>query len=722
MPKESLEIPKYIQNRELSWLKFNERVLHEATRVETPILERLRFISIFSNNLDEFFMIRVGTFTDVLLYGKKYIDNKTGMTAQQQLDVIFHATTHLYSIKEKAYSLVISELSHHGVQLLSIADLDSSDLKKMRRYFTREVMPFLSPQIIDNRHPFPHISNKQMHVFLTLEGKRKTFYGMVAIPSEMNRLVSLGDDCRFILLETLVWYFCELLFDDYTTTEKTIIAVTRNADIDTNERLDEDMDFRIHMQNLIKRRQRLAPVRLEMVYPSSTSTISFLCERLNLNSSQVFISSVPPDLSFGFNFERYLDKEISKNLIWPIHIPVETIPDVRKTDMFRYLEDSDLVLSYPFESMSALLRLVRQAVEDPFVISIKITFYRIDKQSKLAESLIYAVENGKEVTVLMELRARFDEVNNIEWAERLQEAGCNVVYGLEDYKVHSKICLITRKGPSNRIKYITQIGTGNFNERTSRQYTDLSFITANQEIGVDAAAFFNNMLRGNLNDEYSYLWVAPNGYKSNVIRGIEEERQKALNNEVSQIIIKCNSLTDKDIIEKLVEASIAGVEIKMIVRGISCLISQIPDYTENIHIISIIGRFLEHSRIFCFGVGSSAKVYISSADLMTRNTERRIEIACPIFDSTLKSRLIAMLEVMLKDNVGAWVLSSDGSYIPPDSLELLPKISSQEYFTKEAQVNATMVISRSKNNDKLSLLVRIAAYIKRLFKKKSQEL
>ena len=698
-----------MQNRELSWLKFNERVLHEANRIETPLLERLKFISIFTSNLDEFFMIRVGSLTDYALFDKTYYDNKTGMTAQEQLNEIFRATAPLYVLCERAFSSVMEGLSRHGVQVSKIQDLNDDELKSLKKHFTYNIMPLLSPQIIDSRHPFPHLTNKQIHIAVTLENKKGFLFGLIATPVEMDRLVFLSDGCRFVLLEDLILYFADLVFNIYKVLERNVVAVTRNADIDTEELYDEDIDYRLHMQNLLKRRQRLSPVRMELRYPASRELLDFLCAKLSLKSSQVFYSAIPLDLSFCLSLDRIIDKETLKRLVWPPHAPAEMQSPVKKHNMLKIVQGKDLLFSYPYESISSFGALIRQAASDASVLSIKITFYRIDVQSKVAESLIFAAENGKDVIVLMELRARFDEKNNIEWAQRLEEAGCRVIYGLVGYKVHSKVCLITRV-ESGRILYITQIGTGNYNEKTAKLYTDLSLITANPEIGRDAADYFGNLLLGNLEGNYKHLWVAPRSFKNNVLQCIDDERKKSLNGEGGAVIIKCNSLTDKEIIEKLLEASRDGVRISMIIRGVCCIVPQIPNATDNIRVISIVGKFLEHSRIFCFGSGPAAKIYISSADLMTRNTQRRVEVACPVLDADLKGRILGMLEAMLGDNTNAWEQYSDGRYISRYQPGTDLVINSQELFTREAHSNAIHAEPKTNpaqnNGGKPSLITR----------------
>ena len=678
-----------MQNRELSWLKFNERVLLEANRIESPLLERFKFISIFTTNLDEFFMIRVGSLTDSALFDKDYKEDKTGWSAKEQLKEIFRAVAPLYDVRDKSFRSVMDGFANHGIHLKKMQDLSPEELEVQQEYFLYNVMPLLSPQIIDSKHPFPHLANKRLHIAVTLKKKKGTVFGLIAMPAELDRMILLeGPGCRFVLLEDMICHFADIAFGIYEVLEKNIIAVTRNADLNMeDELLDEGIDYRVYMKDMLKKRQRLSPVRLEMASVSSPEFLEFFLGKLGLSGSQVFYTSAPIDMSFCFSLEQIIDADTFKRLVWPAHVPAETVAAEKKKDMLKAAIAGDILLSYPYESMSPLLELIRQASEDPTVLSIKITLYRIDQHSKIAEALVRAAERGKEILVIMELRARFDEDNNIEWAHRLDEAGCNVIYGMVGYKVHSKICLITRK-ENGKIGYTTHIATGNYNEITSRLYTDLSLITANQEIGRDAAAFFTNMMLGNLEGAYKHLWVAPGSYKDNIIRHIEEEKQKALDGRGGSIIIKCNSLTDKEIIECLAGASMSGVEIIIICRGICCLIPGIPGLTENIRVISIVGRFLEHSRIFCFGKGDNRKLYISSADLMTRNTKRRVEIASPILDIWAAERVLQILEISLEDNTQAWEQKSDGSYVSRYNPGSDFTINSQEFLTAQALENA----------------------------------
>jgi len=653
------------QNRELSWLKFNERVLNEANCTAIPPLERLKFISIFCSNMDEFFMIRVGSLTDLMLFVPGYFDNKTEMTAEQQLDAVFQQTASLYTLKDRCFHSVMVELGRHGIHHMKMCDLNNVQLSEVEKHYQLHIMPLLSPQIIDNRHhPFPHIENLRLNIAVRLENKKSSLYGLIPVPSTLKRVFLFDGGCRFVLLEDIILHFSDLAFEPYKVLEKTILSVTRNADISTevDDATDEDIDYRQVMKRLVKKRMRQMPVRMEIQNEVGKVFKAFFLKKLNLKEEQVFFSESPLDATYSFMLEEKFRSEGREKLFMPTHIPFDGFSADIKNNLIKRVLRKDCLLSFPYVSMSPFLEMIRQSADDPAVLSIKITLYRIDFQSRLADSLTRAAENGKEVVVLMELRARFDETNNIEWSHRLEEAGCKIIYGLPGYKVHSKICLITKR-EHGKLLYITQIGTGNYNEKTAKLYTDLSLITANQSIGADAATFFNNLLLGSISGEYSSLWVAPSAYKVNIIRCIEEEKRRAHNGDVAEIMIKCNSLSDKEIIIKLIEASQSGVKITLIIRGICCLIPHIPELTHNITVVSIVGKFLEHSRVFCFGTGDRKKVYISSADLMTRNTERRVEIACPVLDADIKQQICDMLEIMLMDNTKAWEQFSDSRYI-----------------------------------------------------------
>jgi len=680
LPEDRTERKGCMQNRELSWLKFNRRVLEESDLRANPPLERLKFIAIFCNNLDEFFMIRVGNLTDYMMFAPGYYDNKTGMDADEQLNAVYARMPELYSQAERYFSSVIDDLSQNGVHHMLMRNLNADEEEMMRKYFEDNILPILSPLVIDKKQPFPHINNKRLHIGVSLGDGNEKLFGLIAVPRTLDRIVSLEGMNRFVLLEDLICHFSHLVFNSYDVKDRTVFAVTRNADINTEDgSFDEDTDYRLFLQEQINLRQRLAPVRLEFRDGVSEELKKFFMKKLGLKEKQTFVTSVPLDVSYCFRLEDGLSEESKKTVGRPPHVPAEVYPGDRKTGLMKLAHKKDVLFSYPYESIGPFIDMIREASNDPSVLSIKITLYRLDLQSRLVESLIRAAENGKEVFVLMELRARFDETNNIEWSKRLDEAGCQVIYGLPRYKVHSKICLITSV-ESGGIMHVTQIGTGNYNERTSKVYTDLSLITSDPYIGNDAVRLFNNLLLGNLDGRYDRLWVAPRGLKQNILDHIDAEKEKGGK---GRIIVKCNSLTDRDVMMRLIDASQNGVRISMIVRGICCLIPGVPGLTDNISVISIVGRFLEHSRIYCFGEGDDMKMFISSADLMTRNTERRVEIACPVNDNDIRARIHGMLETMLKDNTKAWELMNDGEYVlrRPSG----EAVNSQEIFTEAAR-------------------------------------
>ncbi len=655
---------EYMQNRELSWLRFNQRVLEEADCTTLPLLDRLNFINIFTTNLDEFFMVRVGSLTDYMAYAPSYHDNKTGMTAQEQLEEIFKAVGPLYQARDQAYATVMGRLRKEGVQHVEVGELNREEHRFVERLLKTSILPVLSPQIIDPRHPFPHLNNKQLYIAVDLEQGGNPLLGLIPLPPLVERLIFLpGGEGHFLLAEDILRHYAEQVFEIYKVTGTAVICVTRNADLNTDAGFfDEDLDYRQYMSKMLKKRRRLLPVRLEIQGSLSDSSLDFLCSKLKLDPSQVFYSQAPLDLSFYSRLDTPLPDVQRQALSMPPCAPKNSPCFGGSETMTVQLErQKHILLSYPYESMQPFLQLIRESASDPAVISIKITLYRIARQSKLAEYLITAAENGKEVTVLMELRARFDEQNNIEWAQQLEEAGCRVIYGMDGFKVHSKICLITRQ-ENGQVRHLTQIGTGNYNEKTARLYTDFSYLTTDPQLGADAAMFFTNLGVGNLEGVYQKLWVAPAGFKSNILAGIDSQIQLARQGLGGSIFIKCNSVTDKDIIQRLEEASRAGVQIRMIVRGICCLLPGVEGHTENIQIISVVGRFLEHSRVYCFGRGEQASLYIASADLMTRNTERRVEIACPIEPPHLRQQILAMMDSMWQDNVKARVLQPDGTY------------------------------------------------------------
>lgn len=677
------DILKYTQNRELSWLKFNQRVLEEAQDPSVPLLERMKFVAIFTSNLDEFFMIRVGSLFDMAAADPKAVDSRSGMTPSQQLEKIYEAVAPLYKERDKTYAEIKKQLHPYGVCGLDFKELEQSEKKYVKKYFKEQVLPVLSPQIVDANHPFPHLLNKELYVTAMLKQNNRTMLGIVPIPNFISDILYLpGHDIRYIRMEKVIMEYLNLVFGQYEVTEKNYICVTRNADIaPDDEALEVNDDFRYLMKQTLHKRKRMAVVRLEIAEKLNAETEKYFCEKFNITKRQIFRTKMPMKLDYMFAISGNLPDSMKRALIYRPFSP-QPSGRLEEGSIMRQIRKKDALLFYPYESMEPFLQLIKEAAFDPSVMTIKITIYRLAKKARLVEYLCAAAENGKEVTVLIELRARFDEQNNIDWSERLEEAGCRVIYGFEGYKVHSKICLITYRH-RNEIQYITQIGTGNYNEKTAAMYTDLSLMTADREIGEDAALFFQNMSIGNLDGIYRHLIVSPTSLKPKVLQLMDQEIRKGAK---GRIIMKMNSLTDVDFIEKAAEASQAGVRVDLIVRGICCILPGIPGYTENITISSIVGRYLEHPRIFSFGTGTDQKIYIGSADMMTRNTEKRVEVAAPVLDPDVKRQVNGYLEVMLADNVKARVLQKDGTYKKKPITE--KRVNSQEHFMKSAVLEA----------------------------------
>jgi len=659
---ESMTDRTIYMNRELSWLKFNERVLEEAESDLTPLCERLSFASIYQSNLDEFFMVRVGSLVDQEQMSPKIRENKTKMTPSEQLSEVLRTVRRLNERKDFIYAKLLGRIESAGVRLVDFKKLTRQESERLERYFDCEIAPLISPIIVGRRQPFPFLRNKDIYAAVVLErrnGKRKV--GIIPCSSGVfPRLIEVSaQEKTYMLAEELILHFAAKVFAGYTVREKSLIRVTRNADIDADALYEEDIDYREFMAELIKRRKRLAPVRLELSRELDGEIVRTLCKHMDVRKEHVFKNNTPLDLSFLFEIADTLRQKTE--LFYERRIPQRSPMLEGGKPILEQIKAGDKLLSYPYESMRPFLNMLHEAANDDSVVSIKMTLYRVARQSKVVEALIEAAENGKDVLVLVELKARFDEENNIEWSRRLEAAGCNVIYGLDGYKVHSKLCLITRM-EDGMPAYYTQIGTGNYNEKTARLYTDLSVMTHDQEIGREAAEVFRTLAMGETMKETQHLLVAPNCLQDKVIAMIDEEMARAKAGEDAYIGVKINSLTDKAIMDKLVEASCAGVKIDLIVRGICCLIAGVPGRTENIRVISIVGRFLEHSRIYIFGSRERAKVYIASADFMTRNTLRRVEVAAPIADEALKNRVIDMFELMLSDNVQARVMRQDGSY------------------------------------------------------------
>lgn len=701
----------YMQNRELSWLDFNKRVLDQGEDHNVPLLERLTRVSIFSSNLQEFFMVRVGSLTDLSLVNKELRDNKTQMTPDEQLRAIYDRCHELYPEQERIYNQIQEKLAERGIRQLKEDELNKEQAAYLSEYLKAQVVPYLSPQIINSRHPFPHLENGALYVLLRLDeenaptktkgsdkkkeknlGAEDATFGLVPLPRQAKRVIPLpGEGTQFILLENALKTIVSDVFSMYTTKRASVICVTRNADIDPNDGTEDmDYDYREHMKRILKKRARLAPVRLETDTPLSPVTKKFLLKRLGLKIHQVYVTSVPLDMGYAWGLDSMVKPELASKLTPEPFTPTWPACLDKKRSIIEQVCEKDALLMYPYESMDPFVTMLREASVDPSVISIKITLYRLASQSHLAEALLAAAENGKEVTALFELRARFDESNNIEWSQRFEQAGANVIYGFHDFKVHSKICAITRHTDKG-IQHITQLGTGNYNEKTSKLYTDFSFITTDESIGKDAAEFFRNMQLENASDRYQTLSVAPLQIKPMILAKIDEQIELARAGKPNGLMFKTNSVTDKDIIDKIAEASQAGVHATLFVRGISCLVPGVEGYTDNVKVVSIVGCLLEHSRIYGFGPRDNREIYLSSADLMTRNMEKRVEIAWPIKNEELKEKVNEYLDISLSDTAKLRMLKNDLEYTPleffaaegPDGIP--ESFDSQEYLIKKAR-------------------------------------
>ena len=696
MKNKAQKAEPYMMNRELSWLKFNERVLNESGNPRVPLAERLTFASIYQSNLDEFYMVRVGTLMDQMESSEEIRENKTNMTSKEQVKAILEATRILDKKKDMIYEQLMGELEPQGIRIINFNRLSGEEGELLETYFDQEIAPYLSANIVSKQQPFPFLKNKEIYAVALLATKSKKTK-VAIIPCSNNvfkRLIDIPTrPGTFMLSEELILHFLPKLFPKYEIVEKSLFRITRNADIDTETIYDEDMDYRDAMENLIKQRKRMNPVRMELSREINKKLVTEICKCVNVDKKHVFISKVPLDMSFVFAIQNYLRVQRKENLFFGKRSPRMTDQLMDKESLIGQIEKKDVLLSYPFENIKSFTNLLNEAAKDESVVSIKMTLYRLADKSQIVDALVDAAENGKEVVVLVELRARFDEESNIEYSRKLEEAGCRVIYGLNGYKVHSKLCLITRK-TDNGLSYITQIGTGNYNEKTSKLYTDLSLITAKEEIGKEAAEVFACLLRGETIEETHMLLVAPKCLQNKVLALIDEEIEHAKNNEPAHVGIKINALTDKDIIEKLVEASQAGVKIEMIVRGICCMIPEIKGYTENITVISIVGRFLEHSRIYRFGTPEREKVYIASADYMTRNTLRRVEVAAPVLDDKLREKLDFMFDTMMKDDEKGKRLNAKGNY--EDRKVNEKKLDSQELFYEMAYENAAKEVRDKK--------------------------
>lgn len=670
-------------NREISWLSFNERVLDEAANDKVPLAEKLTFLSIYQTNLDEFYMVRVGTLTTQMHTNKNIVDNKTGMSCEEQVFRILERTKELEKKKAYVYDDLMKKLELCGIRIINFSKLTEAEGIMLESYFDEHIAPFISPMILGKQYPFPFLANKQLYAIALLKTQKgKNKIGIVPCKNTVfKRLIEIPTrPGTFMLSEELILHFISKLYNKYTIREKSILRISRNADIDDSDMYEDDSNYRDVMEDLIKKRNKLEPVRVELSRIINDSAKKELAKYLDVGTDYFIDVETPLDLSFVGELRNSLANR--PELFYAKRTPRNSAAIDAGAGIISQIEKKDVLLSYPFESMKPFIKLLEEAAEDKSVVSIKMTLYRVAERSKIIDALVEAAENGKEVVVLVELRARFDEGNNIEVSKRLEEAGCQILYGLGDYKVHSKLCLITRMKNNNSISYITQIGTGNYNEKTARLYTDLSLMTSNRLIGKEAAGIFDALQKGETIDETEYLLVAPKCLQNNIIKLIDEQITLAKEGKKAYIGIKINSLTDKDISDKLIEASQAGVKIDLIVRGICCLRAKIPGYTENINVVSIVGRYLEHSRIYIFGSVSRQKIYISSADFMTRNTLRRVEVATPIFDKAIKKRLRNMFEVLIKDDEKGKEMDENGEYVTRKINEV--PVNSQELFYEQA--------------------------------------
>lgn len=682
----------YTQNRELSWLRFDNRVLDEAFDETVPLFERLKFVSIFESNLDEFLMVRVGGLSDLAELKKQPVDNKSNMTASEQVDAVMAEMPGLLTRWESIFKSIEGKLDTLGVHRARIDSLTPEERTFVTRYFQAYVSPVISPLVIDPRHPFPNLRNGALYLACGLDGAtdEESLLGLIEIPASMNRVVEIPSPTgtySYILLEGVILACLDSCFGSYKPLDRALIRVTRNADIDPDgEGVEEEEDYRQHMKRILKKRLRLQPVVLAVSGSLEKATLKTIRKALELSRRSVFTCDIPLNLGYVFGIEGKIPEHLRNELLFTPFRP-QPNPNIDMTRSIReQVLQHDKLLFYPYEAMNPFLDLVHEAAYDPECISLRITLYRVAKQSRLCESLIDAAENGKEVTVLMELRARFDEQNNIEWAERLEEAGCTVIYGSEGFKCHSKICQLTyREGMA--LTRLTLLGTGNFNEKTAKLYSDFMLMTAHPGIGEDANLFFRNLSLGNLRGDYRFLGVAPVGLKPLIMRGLDREIQRALAGEPARVFFKLNSLTDREVIDKIAEASCAGVRVDMIIRGISCLKPGVPGKTENVHVRSIVGRFLEHARVYAFGVDSDM-IYLSSADMMTRNTEHRVEIAFPVLDPTCRALVHEYMGMQLQDNVKARSLTSDGTWVPVERAEGEKPFNSQEALLERAYRNA----------------------------------
>ncbi len=695
----------FTQNRELSWLQFDQRVLEEANDKSVPLLERLRFFSIFDTNLEEFFMVRVGSLTDFKNLKKKPIDNKSGMTSDEQIDAILKECIDLYRKKDQVYNQLVDDLKVNGINLLKVSELSEKDKKYVEYYFNTKIEPILNFQIVDRVHPFPRLPNLALSVLFSLRkdnDKVSDRVGLIQVPDRIKRYLKINDT-TFVFIEDIIKEYGYQVFEGYQVENKYIISLTRNTDISyDDDDFDIDQDFRSYMKTQLKKRKRLHPVRLEVDQDLSEDSIEFLKAQFDLDKKNIFLTKSLMQPGFLFSLVEDLPANTINNHTYDKYSPLASAMVDPNEKMIGQIEKKDIILSFPYESMDPVIRLLEEAAEDDSVVSIKITLYRIAEDSKIAKALIKASENGKDVTVLMELRARFDEDNNLFWSTKLEDAGCKILFGFDNYKTHSKVCLITKVDDNENVEYITQVATGNYNEKTAKLYTDFSFMTASGPIGQDAKELFDNIQLGNLEGEYDNLLVSPKSMQEGLARLIDEQIERQKQSHDGYIRIKVNSISDRKLIDKLSEASNAGVHIDMLVRGICCILPNIPNRTENINIYQIVGRFLEHSRVYQFGRDLDAKLYISSADFMTRNIRNRMEVAVPIYDDEVKKRILDYLDLMFSDDVKIRKLLANSQYTKVqnvnniDAQDTLIERAKKRNIDIEEERNAQKVASRNR--------------------------
>lgn len=689
--------PKIFVNRELSWMEFNLRVLSESLNPKIPLMERLKFLSIYFSNLDEFFMVRVGSLHDQSIVEPDKLDDKTGLNAADQIDAILNKANQINPIAQKAWESICLELRNQDIDILDLHHLSKLDEQIVQKYFSEEMRPLLSPQIIDRQHPFPFLKNKESFIVSVLESKDENICLGIVPFSQLPPyfIFNINQRRKILFTADVLLHFAQKLFGKQKIQEKHVMRVTRNADISVDEGLfDFDIDFRGVMTEMLKKRRRLDVVRLQFSSQPGEKLSAFLCKKLKVSPNCILVRSIPLDFSFGFALPSALDPHKDKKQ-WYYHEAKPFVPvDFANGDgggAINYLQNHDLLLSFPFHSTKPFVDLLNEAADDPSVLSIKISLYRLANHSKIASALAHAAEKGKEVLCVLELRARFDEQNNINYATMLEEAGCTVIYGLSDYKIHAKLCLITRK-VHNQIRYITQVGTGNYNEKTSELYTDLSFISTDQAMGEDATHVFQALCMGEVVDSTKSLWVAPNCFEPNVIKYIDEQIEACRSGKEGYVFIKVNSLNDMEIMEKLIEASQAGVKIEMVIRGICCLCPGVEGYSDNIRIKSIVGRYLEHSRIFIFGADEDTqRIFMGSGDLLNRNTRRRVEVFTEVKSADARRDIKRLVDAIRMDNQNSWQMLADGSYLKDTSDHAEPLDSHKylhEYFEKPLELPA----------------------------------